>query len=585
MFAVKPIAAGAPESPYDIHISASDKSSGTQSSITDIATGTEYAANYIVHDGYNGHKAFGSTGLAASGESIPSAQNFGPINVDNFTMVLVANWKGYTEREISSGVSGFGRLDVSIGNSRNEVKVQFINMTTTARLEIPDYSTNTDEPVIMIFSFNQTDSSINQYEALGAMINSQGTIAKYTASLATLESTMVTNSFSFQANSGGIDPNVHIYDLMFINRTSTPEEMDAISKELEYKYFGIGSAPEPVPTTVPFTSTDLQDMVSLYTRVATEGEAVHTFTNETAVSFENKTFTHAFSSIDGAATELLTADGDYTVVAVGEQDGEYYAGYASLTSSEQISHEWLLLVRDSFSFAGLSISSPSTDLNFGDPLTNTYSRLGDLKDETGDFSNENIKTPLANGEEWYFFRMHSYTQTEINTGDLIDPNTNLSPIRYVQWAQPANPINTPHHTTDQENYSNMIYSGWASDVVDIQTGSIGYALGALIQSYHPTHCILDMCGYSTNFYWGIGAVSSSGLIHEGITAKMAELYVWKGTKPTDLSIPVIKQVEATPPTLTTTPLSTVPARSLFRASGGSCSSRARRARSGCSRAC
>ena len=94
--------------------------------------------------------------------------------------------------------------------------------------------------------------------------------------------------------------------------------------------------PEPSP---PFTSTDLQTMASLYTRVATEGEAYHTFTNETAVSFENKTFTHAFSSIDGAATELLTTDGDYTVVAVGEQAGEYYAGYANVVpNSTPVAH-------------------------------------------------------------------------------------------------------------------------------------------------------------------------------------------------------------------------------------------------------
>ena len=93
--------------------------------------------------------------------------------------------------------------------------------------------------------------------------------------------------------------------------------------------------------TPAWTSSQLQTMATLFTQVATEGEAYHkistTSTTSTisATSFEGKTFTHAFSSIDGAGTELLTADGEYTVVAVGEQgtgtDVEYVAGYASLT--------------------------------------------------------------------------------------------------------------------------------------------------------------------------------------------------------------------------------------------------------------
>jgi hypothetical protein len=87
---------------------------------------------------------------------------------------------------------------------------------------------------------------------------------------------------------------------------------------------------------VSFTTSQLQTMATLFTQIPDQGLAHYTYSsttdpNLTAKSFEGLTMTHAFSSIDGASITPITADTQYTVVAVGEQDGEYVAGYANVT--------------------------------------------------------------------------------------------------------------------------------------------------------------------------------------------------------------------------------------------------------------
>ena len=317
------------------------------------------------------------------------------------------------------------------------------------------------------------------------------------------------------------------------------------------------------PASTPaFTSTQLQTMATLFTQIPDQGLAHYTYSsttdpNLTAKSFEGLTMTHAFSNINSAAITPITADTQYTVVAVGEQkigdDTEYVAGFANKVAGS--TEGWVLLVRDTASSPfpnTFRYNASSSDLNIGTLSDTSYSRLGDLKDETGDFSNENLKT-----NDTYLFRIHVYT-TQNGT---VDPNSYELPNSegaYIQWTQTYNPINTTHTGVTTTDLSDLINDGFRTDGRPLQIGgSVDERNIHVLRQSSTSNYVLVM-GFNL-YYNQLGKTTSDPFSYNvtpGETEHMVELYVWKGAKPSDLSVPVTATIipdVVTTQTLTWTP--------------------------------
>ena len=313
------------------------------------------------------------------------------------------------------------------------------------------------------------------------------------------------------------------------------------------------------PETISFTSTQLQTMATLFTQIPDQGLAHYNYSSTTdpnlkAKSFEGLTMTHAFSSIDGAHITPIAADTQYTVVAVGEQDGEYVAGYANKV--EGSTEGWELLVRDTADSPfpnTFMYNASSADLNVGTLSDTSYSRLGDLKDETGDFSNENLKT-----NDTYLFRIHVYT-TQNGTVDPNSSELSNSEGAYIQWTQTYNPINTTQTGITTTDLSDFIHDGFRTDR-PLQLGGTSDERNfhVLRQSGDTRHVLV--CGPNVH-YIQIGRTSSATEFYYNVnsTEYMVELYVWKGAKPSDLSVPVTATI--IPDVLTTSTLTWTPSAS------------------------
>ena len=195
--------------------------------------------------------------------------------------------------------------------------------------------------MIFICSFNLTDNSTNAYEAF---IRTQydGSVAEVRKTTPTMsipsgyqvdrEQFMFSVNYDYWYTNGqnksNLDSSRRFYEFMIINKTSTYEEMDAISKELEYKYFGIGSPPQS--TTAPFTSSQLHTMATVYTPVVTPSFPL--YPNVTSQSLNNIQMTRAFIGTDSPTTEPLDPDKEYAVVVVTQvQDAQFRAMYTSTT--------------------------------------------------------------------------------------------------------------------------------------------------------------------------------------------------------------------------------------------------------------
>ena len=156
----------------------------------------------------------------------------------------------------------------------------------------------------------------------------------------------------------------------------------------------------------------------------------------------------------------------------------------------------------------------------------------------GDFTDENIK---ASGN--YLFRYHTY-----NTGDVYsDPNLTTHST-YIQWQQQYNPILTGAYSVTSTDYSDLIHLGYEN---------LGFGvLRKSHTSYDPYMLFMADSGHAIDN--GIG-FKGSGKHEVPFDEVVVELYVWKGAKPSDLSVPVTAVI--IPDVLTTASLTWTPSAS------------------------
>jgi hypothetical protein len=226
-----------------------------------------------------------------------------------------------------------------------------------------------------------------------------------------------------------------------------------------------------------FTSSQLQTMATLFTQIPDQGLAHYTYSsttdpNLTAKSFEGLTMTHAFSSIDGAAITPLAADTQYTVVAVGEQGGEYVAGYASLTGGEAApswSDSYTHVIRGSFE---------SVDLPDGTPI-----------------GTSGITIPASG--------TLATAQTFVTGGSVGEINTDTNGLRYVEIPADSH-IALPQYASSQSEIYHTFYfvvksnnangsirtiANGSSDTFNVDIEATTWWLYPIVYNPNPTHTL------------------------------------------------------------------------------------------------
>lgn len=123
-----------------------------------------------------------------------------------------------------------------------------------------------------------------------------------------------------------------------------------------------------------------------------------------------------------------------------------YSADNYVTSSGGATEQWILLNRDVLSgMKNGSIRNVGTDAD-KDNFETSWSRLGDLKDDTGDMKTTNVK---SNGV--YKFRFIPYLASDTTR---LDPNSDDT--RYLEWEQTSNPATT---TDSISGFANAVHVG------------------------------------------------------------------------------------------------------------------------------